>query len=131
MHIAFYRLVQDNYTRMHNACYRRSMLLIIVTVDKKHYCNSTYSSRLCFQTSIVSAKSSFFCFLMVLQFESLCNLFPSVLTLIIREGLGCTIFSHLQLSDYSWNLRPITCRYGYNTFLQLPNSYTITKYCAL
>ena len=28
-------------------------------------------------------------------------------------------------------LEPNICRYGYSTFLQLPNSYTITKYFAL
>ena len=76
-------LVHENYTRciLHVTGF---MLILILTVGKKHYCYSTYSSQLCLQTSIVSAESSFFSFLLVLHSEFLSNLLPSLLMYLVR-----------------------------------------------
>ena len=55
IHFASYGVSTHNIYHMHIPCYKFFLILLIVTVDKKHYCYSTYSSRLCFQTTVVSA----------------------------------------------------------------------------
>ena len=64
--------------QMHIVCYRRSLLLLIVAVDKKHYCYSTYLSRLCFSDIDRFYWIWFFSFLLsYLQFGFLCNWYGS------------------------------------------------------
>ena len=102
MHVACYGLVHDNRTictflhvtgvstielyQMHIACYRRLMLLVIMTVDKNvivivltprdfvYKVETSYSSR--HRSLLLNLVSSLFC--------SHCNLFPSVLTYLVR-----------------------------------------------
>ena len=54
------------------------------------------------------------------------------------ENVQFSIFDHdfdtnlrLELETLNLDWDPHTCRYGYNTYLWLSNSYTITKYFAL
>ena len=105
MHIACYRVNTWELYHLHIACYRVStwelyrmhfcMLLIIifliVTVDKEYHIIVLIPHDFVFQTSIVSAESNFFSFLLAFA------IWVSIRVNVSREGLGCTICCPLQL----------------------------------
>ena len=115
MHIACY--VGNTYKkpRMHIACYRW-WYNPIWDCRQGHCYYSSYPSRLCFPDIL----------------SICCNL----IFLVSAECIAVQVFLQLLRSfavlwlrlDSHLRLGPITCRYGYNTFLQLPNSYKIIKY---
>ena len=132
MHIGCYVVNTCKLYHLHIACYWVSTNYTVgalhVTDDANTpncdcrqgtYYHSTYPSWLCFSdiwsfccNLIFLISAEFFAVWVYLQFLRWCAV------------LWLRLDSYLPLG-------PIACRYGYNTFLQLPNSNTIIKYFPL
>ena len=124
MNLACYGLVHINdivvstYEIHHMliGCYIQSLLLLILIVCPKHYCYSTYLSRLCFSDIYRFCWIWFFSFLQsYLQFE-----LQSVSTFLLRLWVSqfaapCSCLPAAVSRTWTWT--HITCRYGYYTYL--------------
>ena len=124
----FYSVNTWELYQMH-ICMLQMIIFLIATVDKEYHFIVLITRNFVFQTSIVSAGVCFFSFLLsALQFEFSLQLMP------FKVIWG---FRMLQSFEVLFPARlplQLGCQYlsicGYNTFLQLPHSYTITKYHA-
>ena len=121
-------LVQDNGTVCVFACYWRFTTLLIVTVDKEHHILS-YSF-----LAILFSDSCSFCSNLILLVSAVLSSLSFFSIDAVQFDLGLEMlrsFAVLLAALLPRQLGPNICRYSYNMFLPLPNSYTITKYCAL